>query len=286
MIRPRTDIVFVDLERVACGPAAIDLGLLRGAARAAMVRHPGVSDNAVEFADTAIEKYQPPPNTRLRARDRLACIDRSCEPSTTRRAASRSRLGGQRRHPARHGPHRTRQLTCHMTPSTAAWMHEWPRSAPHPPGPGPSPTAPATGSSTRNAVASRPSIQPTIHDSPASPPPEGRPTAHRLSLPATSRDPEQGVVHQIVRPSRAASLVQNHELLARATGYHTPAVIDCSTTAESTSKQSAAPACTTASASAPAFPSTKSSPRSQPSMPQWCQPTRSRSQRRILRHDG
>ena len=58
MIRPRSGIVFVDLERVACGPAAIDLGLFRGAARAAMVRHPGVSDNAVEFADTAIEKYQ------------------------------------------------------------------------------------------------------------------------------------------------------------------------------------------------------------------------------------
>ena len=58
MIRPQGGLVFVDLERVARGPASIDLGMLRGAALAAIVRHPEVSGNAVEIAEATIEGYQ------------------------------------------------------------------------------------------------------------------------------------------------------------------------------------------------------------------------------------
>jgi aminoglycoside phosphotransferase (APT) family kinase protein len=58
MIRAQGGPVFIDLERVARGPAAVDLGLLRGAAQAAMVRQPDLSENAVDFANATIENYQ------------------------------------------------------------------------------------------------------------------------------------------------------------------------------------------------------------------------------------
>ena len=63
----RDDMTFVDLERVAVGPAAIDLGCFRAHAIALGIRQPGWSPTALEHADATIDRYRshagsgPPP---------------------------------------------------------------------------------------------------------------------------------------------------------------------------------------------------------------------------------
>ena len=49
---------FVDLERVAVGPAAIDLGCFRAHAIALSIRQPGWSPTALAHADAVIDHYQ------------------------------------------------------------------------------------------------------------------------------------------------------------------------------------------------------------------------------------
>jgi thiamine kinase-like enzyme len=58
MLRPDGTVTFVDLERVARGPAVIDLGQLRGAGIAAGIRHPELSVNAAEFAEQVVDTYR------------------------------------------------------------------------------------------------------------------------------------------------------------------------------------------------------------------------------------
>lgn len=58
MLRPDGTITFVDLERVARGPAAIDLGQLRGASIAARIRRAELSVNASDFAEQVVDLYR------------------------------------------------------------------------------------------------------------------------------------------------------------------------------------------------------------------------------------
>ena len=53
----RDGVSFVDLERAARGPAAIDLGRLRGATQAMTVRRPSWSPQAAAFGESVIESY-------------------------------------------------------------------------------------------------------------------------------------------------------------------------------------------------------------------------------------
>ena len=54
----RDAISFVDLERVAVGPAAVDLGYFRAHAIALSIRRPGWSPTALGHADAMIERYR------------------------------------------------------------------------------------------------------------------------------------------------------------------------------------------------------------------------------------
>ena len=108
-------------------------------------------------------------------------------------------------------------------------MHEWPRSAPRPTGLWTVTDGtryglldPEHGSVTPVNPANDPRL-PGI----ATALKDGQHLiAYRHQRRAVTR--HKGSFTKIVRPSRAASLAQNHELLANATGYHTPTVIDCS----------------------------------------------------------
>ncbi len=51
-------VAFVDLERVARGPAAIDLGRLRGIVAGMSIRQPGWSPGAVDHADAVVDHYR------------------------------------------------------------------------------------------------------------------------------------------------------------------------------------------------------------------------------------
>ncbi len=52
------DILFVDLERVGVGPAAIDLGYFRAHALSLGIRRPGWSPRAIEHAEAVIDHYR------------------------------------------------------------------------------------------------------------------------------------------------------------------------------------------------------------------------------------
>ncbi len=58
MLRPDGRVTFVDLERVARGTAAIDLGQLRSAGIAAGLRHPERSPNAAAFCELVLEDHR------------------------------------------------------------------------------------------------------------------------------------------------------------------------------------------------------------------------------------